>query len=121
MARIINLATFVDTTGSLTVCEKALPFDIKRVFWIYGVDGHKRGGHRHKKTSMAMVCLNGSCRVFVNDGLSRNSYLLDNPDKCLILEPRDWHTMEDFSNNALLLVMASELYDEEDYIFEPYK
>lgn len=120
MAKLIELTTFSDKRGNLTVIEKQIPFPIKRVFYIYGVDESVRGGHRHHKTIQAAVCIHGSCIVNNNDGNNRESFLLDHPKKCLILETNDWHTMSNFSKDAVLLVFASELFEAEDYIFEPY-
>ena len=67
MAHIINLPTFGDDRGSLTIIEKVLPFEIKRLYYIYGADS-KRGGHRHKTTTQALITLNGSCEIFINNG-----------------------------------------------------
>jgi dTDP-4-dehydrorhamnose 3,5-epimerase-like enzyme len=120
MARLIDLKTFTDERGNLTVVEKVLPFDIKRVFYIYGVDDSKRGGHRHHKTIQAAVCIQGACRIYNNNNIEEQVFDLNQPSKCLILEPEDWHTMYDFSADAILMVFASELYDEKDYIFESY-
>lgn len=120
MADIIDLATFTDVRGNLTVVEKVLPFDIKRIFYIYGVDESARGGHRHCKTWQAAICLKGSCSVATNDGLKREAFLLDNPAKCLLLEPRDWHQMEKFTPDAILMILASEYFDPDDYIYRDY-
>lgn len=68
MAHLIDLKTFTDKRGNLTVIEKVLPFDIKRVFYIYGVDNSMRGGHRHHKTIQAAICIKGSCTISNNDG-----------------------------------------------------
>lgn len=120
MADLIDLKTFTDLRGNLTVIEKTIPFIIKRIFYIYGVDDSIRGGHRHHSTVQAAICLQGSCKIFCNNGKSSVEYSLDKPDKCLILRPEDWHTMYDFSKDAILMVLASEFYDHMDYIFEPY-
>lgn len=123
MAYLINLVNFKDDRGNLTVLdntEALLPFKIKRVFYIYGVDQSIRGGHRHKETIQAAICIKGSCVVTNNDGLRKEEFLLDDPSKCLILETKDWHQMKDFTSDAILLVFASTYFDESDYIFEPY-
>ena len=120
MAHIIDLITFTDQRGNLTVIEKVIPFDIKRVFYIYGVDDSKRGGHRHHKTQQAAICIKGSCTIYNNDGQKENTFELDQPNKCLILDPQDWHTMSNFSEDAILMVFASEYFEENDYIYEPY-
>lgn len=120
MAYLIDLTTFTDLRGNLTVIEKVLPFEIKRVFYIYGVDESERGGHRHKKTYQAAICLQGSCRIINQDGSKDSEYHLDKPSKCLILEPADWHKMVQFTPDAILMVLASEYYDSNDYIYEKY-
>ena len=120
MAKLINLKTFCDQRGNLTVIEKVLPFDIKRIFYIYGVDESVRGKHRHKKTIQAAICIKGKCTIFNNDGTKKEEFILDSPDKCLLLEPKDWHYMHKFSPDAILMVLASEQFDQRDYIFEPY-
>jgi len=104
----------------LTVIEHQVPFPIKRIFYIYGVDDSVRGGHRHHKTRQAAICLHGSCIVSNNDGHKKEDFLLDHPNKCLILEPTDWHIMHHFTPDAVFLVFASELFDPKDYIYEKY-
>ena len=120
MAKIIDLKTFTDKRGNLTVIEKVIPFDVKRIFYIYGVDDSKRGGHRHKKTRQAAICIKGSCTIYNNNGKSEQSFELDQPNKCLLLEPEDWHTMNNFSKDAILMVLASEFFEQSDYIFTAY-
>lgn len=120
MANLINLETHSDKRGYLTVIEKILPFPIKRVFYIYGVDNSKRGGHRHHTTIQAAICIQGHCRIFCDDNHKKEEYLLDQPNKCLLLNPEDWHTMYDFTPDAILLVLASTEFDSADYIYEPY-
>ena len=120
MASLIDLKTFTDKRGNLTVVEKVVPFEIKRLFYIYGVDDSKRGGHRHHKTIQAAICLKGHCTIYNNNGSKEEEFVLDSPSKCLLIEPKDWHTMFNFSNDAILMVLASEYFDEKDYIFEPY-
>jgi len=120
MAYLIDLKTFTDKRGNLTVIEKSIPFDIRRIFYIYGVDDSVRGGHRHHKTIQAAICLQGSCHINNNNGNKKEEFTLDSPHKCLILEPSDWHTMDRFTSDAILMVLASEYFDANDYIFEPY-
>jgi len=120
MAYEINLTTFTDKRGNLTVIEKVIPFDIKRIFYIYGVDDSKRGGHRHKLTIQAAICIQGSCIIHNNNGTNSTDYLLDSPHKCLILEPEDWHVMHSFSKDSILMVLASEYFNADDYIYESY-
>jgi dTDP-4-dehydrorhamnose 3,5-epimerase-like enzyme len=91
------------------------------VFYIYGVDDSIRGGHRHHKTIQAAICIKGSCIISNNDGTKKEEFILNSPSKCLILEPIDWHQMHNFTEDAILMVFASEFYDEHDYIFENYR
>lgn len=120
MARLINLKTFADKRGNLTVIEKVIPFEIRRIFYIYGVDQSVRGGHRHHKTRQAVICLKGRCTIWNHDGRMISEFALERPDQCLILEPDDWHKMYDFSDDAILMVLASEYFSDEDYVFKPY-
>jgi WxcM-like, C-terminal len=120
MAYILDLKTFTDKRGNLTIIEKVIPFEIRRIFYIYGVDESVRGGHRHKSTVQAAICLRGSCHIHNNNGEKKQEFILDQPNKCLILETRDWHTMDHFTPDAILMVLASEFFDASDYIFEPY-
>lgn len=119
MAYFIELPTFSDRRGSLTVIEKILPFEIKRVYYIYNASS-KRGGHRHKKTIQALIAVAGKCEIFVNDGEKKETFVLDKPNQALIIECKDWHTMDNFSKDCVLLVLASEYYDKNDYIDEEY-
>ena len=89
MAKLIQINTKSDNRGSLSIIEnnKDIPFDINRVFYIYNVPDRniERGGHRHKKTRMALICLNGSCIIENNDGENSQKFVLDSADKCLLL------------------------------------
>lgn len=120
MAYIIDLETHTDHRGNLTVIENVLPFKIERVFYIYGVDKSERGGHRHHKTIQAAVCIQGECKIFNDTGSDQQVFHLNKPSLCVVLTPSDWHKMFDFSDNAILMVLASEKFDEKDYIFERY-
>jgi hypothetical protein len=118
--KIINLPTYNDPRGSLTVLEKALPFDVARIYWIYGADMQIRGGHRHRYTRQALIAINGKVSVYLNDGELTDNIILDDPGKCLLVEPKDWHTMT-FDVGAVLLVIASHAYDRSEYLEAPYE
>lgn len=90
------------------------------MFYIQGKEDSVRGGHRHKETWQALVCISGSCRVLNDNGFKQEEFILDTPQKCLVLAPEDWHVMDQFSSDAILLVLANQFYDKEDYIYEPY-
>ena len=114
-SKIIKIPTYSDERGLLTVMEDILPFKIKRIYWIYGADEKSRGGHRHKITQQALIAISGTVDLKINNGSQEISFILDDPSKCIIIEPEDWHEMY-FKNNAVLLVLASHKYDKSDYI-----
>ena len=120
MAHLVELKTLIDERGSLTVLEKILPFTIKRIFFIHDVSA-QRGGHSHRKTKMAFICLSGSCRIHVQTLEQNIEFHLTKPSQCLILNPSDWHIMDQFTTHATLAVLASEEYDKDDYVLEPYR
>ena len=116
----LNLPTFGDPRGSLTVLENALPFAVVRTYWIYGADGQTRGGHRHTHTRQALIALSGEVSIYMNDGITIETIQLTKPSQCLIVEPKDWHTMT-FGKGSVLLVMSSHPYDRSEYIDTPYE
>lgn len=116
---ILDLPTFEDSRGSLTVLENALPFDVVRSYWIYDADGQTRGGHRHSYTRQALVAVSGTVTIYMNDGVAQESIVLQRPEQCLLVEPKDWHTMT-FGPGSVLLVLSSHPYDPSEYIDQPY-
>lgn len=117
---ILNLPTFTDSRGSLSVLEGALPFTAVRTYWIYNAEGQTRGGHRHTHTRQALVAVSGTISVFMNDGVTSDTVELNHPSQCLLVEPKDWHTMT-FGPGSVLLVMSSHPYDRSEYIDTPYE
>lgn len=109
-----------DERGSLIALEnnKDYPFDVKRVYYIFGTkEGIRRGYHAHKKLKQVLICVSGSCKIHLDNGLGETQeVLLDSPDKGLLIESYLWREMYDFSKDAVLMVLASEYYDEKDYI-----
>lgn len=119
--RIVALPRIVDPRGNLTVAEahKQLPFSIKRAYWVYDVPGgESRGGHAHKQCREFIVALSGSFTVTIDDGKNKNTFLLNHPWEGLLVETNMWRTLDDFSSGAVCLVLASDEYDEDDYIRE---
>ncbi len=107
--------------GILSVANEMdnIPFDIKRVYYIYNLINHRnvmRGKHAHKSLEQVMFCLNGQCTVTLDDGNRRQNIILDQPNKGIFLGAHLWHTMHEFNSNCILLVFASQLYNEDDYI-----
>ncbi|GIO88497.1 dTDP-6-deoxy-3,4-keto-hexulose isomerase [Paenibacillus faecis] len=118
-SKLIDITELGDERGLLTVIEGniSVPFEINRVFYIYKtLPGIRRGFHAHYKTRQALISVSGSCKVYLDNTRRKTDVLLDSPTKVLILEPNDWHEMYDFSPDCVLLVLASHLYDAEDYI-----
>lgn len=108
-----------DERGSLVALEaaKTVPFDIKRVYYIFGTQsGVARGFHAHKNLKQVAVCVTGKCRMILDDGVTREEAWLDSPIKGLLIGDLVWREMHDFSEDCVLLVLASEHYDETDYI-----
>jgi dTDP-4-dehydrorhamnose 3,5-epimerase-like enzyme len=107
--------------GILSVANEMdnIPFDIKRVYYIYNLINHRnvmRGKHAHKSLEQVMFCLNGECTVTLDDGKRKQTIILDQPNKGIFLGTNLWHTMQEFNSNCILLVFASQLYSEDDYI-----
>lgn len=115
----IDFSALGDERGSLVAleAEKSVPFMIKRVYYIFGTKaGVSRGFHAHKKLQQVAICITGSCRMILDDGQQRNEVLLNSPNKGLVIGDLVWREMHDFSEDCVLLVLASEHYDESDYI-----
>ena len=120
-ARIIDLPKTLDRRGNLSVIEelKNIPFKIKRSYWIYDVPGgESRGGHAHKKLKQIIIAASGSFTVHLDDGHEKKDYFLNRPDQGLLLDTEIWRTIDDFSSGAVCLVLASRLYEPEDYLYE---
>lgn len=108
-----------DERGQLVAIEglRNIPFDIKRVYYMYDtVEGVSRGFHAHKKLQQILICVHGSCKIKLDNGNEQEVILLDKPNEGLYVSNVMWREMYDFSPDAVLMVLASELYDEEDYI-----
>ena len=122
IGQIIDLPKIVDPRGNLTVAEqlKNVPFEVKRVYWTYDVPGgESRGGHAHKECVELIIAVSGSFTVTLDDGKGHSeSYHLNHPWQGLFVTTGIWRTLEDFSSGAVCLVLASELFDEDDYIYE---
>lgn len=119
--KLINLPKITDLRGNLTVAEGngIVPFDIKRAYWVYDVSGgESRGGHAHKRLRQVVVALSGSFHVTLDNGFERRTVLLNHPWQGLVIETNTWRTLDDFSSGAVCLVLASEHYEEDDYIYD---
>lgn len=117
--RHVDFRIIGDHRGSLVAIEGGgnIPFDIKRVYYIFNTKSDVgRGYHAHKHLQQIAICLKGQCRMIVDDGSTRESILLDHPSKGLLISNLIWREMHDFSDDCVLMVLASARYDEADYI-----
>ena len=108
-----------DRKGNLSVVEngKDVPFPVKRVYYLYDVPGgESRGGHAHKALHQLIVAVSGSFSVTLDDGKDKQTFVLNRPYQGLLVVPGIWRTLDDFSSGSVCLVLASEKYDENDYI-----
>lgn len=108
-----------DERGSMVALEygKSVPFDIRRIYYIYHTGrGVSRGFHAHKELKQVAICISGQCRIVLDDGLKREEVLMNCPAKGLLIDSLLWREMHDFSEDCILLVLASEHYQESDYI-----
>lgn len=119
LLQFVNFPPLGDDRGSLVALEgnNTVPFDIKRVYYIFGTQtGVSRGFHAHKNLKQVAVCVTGKCRMIIDNGKERVETWLDSPTKGLLINDLVWREMHDFSDDCVLLVLASEHYDESDYI-----
>ena len=120
--RLIDLPKITDPRGNLTVAEqmKNIPFDIERVYWTYDVPGgERRGGHAHRTCEEIIIAVSGSFDVMLDDGRGNTqTFHLNHPYQGLYVGTSVWRTLEDFSSGSVCLVLASELFDEQEYIYE---
>ena len=117
--KIIDLPKILDPRGNLTVTQSMdhIPFNVSRVYWVYDVPaGESRGGHAHKQCSEFIVAASGSFTVTLDDGYTQTSYHLNHPWQGLYVETGVWRTLNDFSSGAVCLVLASDPFEEDDYI-----
>jgi dTDP-4-dehydrorhamnose 3,5-epimerase-like enzyme len=124
--KLIDFPPLGDDRGSLVALEvhKTVPFDVKRVYYIFGTKaGISRGFHAHRALQQVAVCVIGKCRMVLDNGQSREEVWLDSPTKGLLIRDLVWREMHDFSSDCVLLVLASEYFDEADYIrsYEDFK
>lgn len=121
LGKIIELPRITDPRGNLTVAEanKNIPFDIKRVYWLYDVPGGEcRGGHAHKQIKEILIAVSGSFHVTLDNGKEKQTFLLNHPYQGLLIDTKTWRTLDDFSSGAVCVVLASYFYDENDYIYD---
>ncbi|MEA2047511.1 MAG: FdtA/QdtA family cupin domain-containing protein [Campylobacterota bacterium] len=117
--KLVNFKTLGDDRGSLIALEENynIPFDIKRVYYIFDTkEGVRRGYHAHIDLKQMAICVKGSCVFVLDNGINKEEIKIDSPNQGLLIEGLIWREMYDFSPDCVLLVLASEYYDESDYI-----
>lgn len=121
LIQLIDFDLLGDERGQLVSLEQHgnIPFEIKRIYYMYGMKSDlPRGFHAHKNLEQVAICINGQCRFVLDDGVNREEVVLSSPKKGLYIDNNKWREMHDFSEGCILMVLASELYDESDYIRE---
>ncbi len=119
LVKLVDLPSFGDDRGGLVAIEsnQSIPFEIKRLYYIFNTLNDKpRGFHAHINLKQIAVCVRGSCRFVLDNGLQKEDVILNSPLKGLYIEDLIWREMHDFSDDCVLLVLASNHYDESDYI-----
>lgn len=117
--RIIDLPKVADVRGNLTFIEenRHIPFEIKRIYYLYDVPGgEERAGHAHKRLQQFIIAASGSFDVILDDGFERRRFHLNRSYYGLYVSPTVWRELSNFSSGSVCLALASEFYDEEDYI-----
>ena len=122
---IISIPKIEEPRGNLSVIERdIIPFEMKRVYYLYDVpSGAERGGHAHKNLKQFLIALSGSFDVVLNDGQEQKTITLNKPFEGLLINPGIWRELNNFSSGSVCLVIASAVFDENDYIreFEEFK
>ena len=121
---LVNVPTFTDERGAISVMDKELPFQVKRVFWLHHIqDGKDRGAHALLDSSEIMVAVHGSFIVDLDDTMNKTSILLDDPSKGLMIRPGVWFRTHSYKNDGVSLILAEEEYarDKYTYDYEEYK
>ena len=116
--KIIDIRKYADTRGYLSVIEAGIdvPFEIKRIYYLYMVPEAARGAHAHKELQQLMVATSGSVSVTLNDGRDKKTFVLDKPWKGLLVVPGLWRDLDNFAGGTVCMVLASEKYEAADYI-----
>ena len=118
LIKLIDLPSFSDERGGLVAIEsnQSIPFDVKRLYYIFNTSQKPRGFHAHIDLKQVAICLKGSCKFILDNGSIKEEVVLDNPTQGLVVEGLIWREMHDFSEDCVLLVLASEHFTEQDYI-----
>lgn len=118
--KLITIPKIEEPRGNLSVIEgDVIPFEMKRVYFLYDVpSGAERGGHAHKNLQQFLIALSGSFDVILNDGIEQKTITLNKPFEGLLINPGIWREINNFSSGSVCLVVASAVFNEDDYIRE---
>ena len=118
LIKLIDLPSLGDQRGGLVAIEsnQSIPFEIKRLYYIFNTNHQARGFHAHLNLKQVAICVKGSCRFVLDNATEKQEIILDQPTQGLLIEGLIWREMHDFTSDCVLLVLASEHYDESDYI-----
>jgi len=118
LIQLIELPIYGDGRGDLVSieAEKHIPFQIKRMYCLFNLGEHSRGMHAHRQLQQLALCVHGSCRFVLDDGVNREDLVLSEPTKGLLIGNLIWREMHDFSDDCVIMVLASEFFNEADYI-----
>ena len=116
---LLDFKPLGDDRGQLFSIEanKSISFNIKRVYYMFNMkSGVPRGFHAHKELQQVAICIKGSCKILIDDGTNKEEIVIDKPNTGIIIDKLIWHEMHDFSEDCILMVIASDVYDESDYL-----
>ena len=116
---IINISKVHNVNGNISVLENGenIPFDVKRIYYLYDVpSGEARGGHAHYELQQYIIAASGSFDVILNDGFNERKISLNRPNVALHIVPGIWRKLDNFSSGSITMVLASQLYEEKDYM-----
>ncbi|TRX42164.1 sugar 3,4-ketoisomerase [Flavobacterium restrictum] len=115
---IIEIPKIENSLGNIAVIENdVIPFEIKRVYYLFDIPSYaKRGGHSHRNLQQVLIAISGSFDVVLKDGITVKTITLNKPDKGLMIDSNTWRELQNFSSGAVCLVLASDVFDEADYI-----
>ncbi len=118
LIQLLELPVFGDGRGDLVSieAEKHIPFQIKRVYCLFNLGEHSRGMHAHRQLQQLAFCVHGSCRFVLDDGVTREEVVLSDPTKGLLIGNLIWREMHDFTDDCVIMVLASEYFMESDYL-----
>lgn len=121
MAFLVEVPKYTDNRGAISVIESCFDFKIQRTYFIHECTGLDRGGHRHRVTKQFLLPLQGSCNVLCQSPEYDEHFTMNKTNVGLLIEPEDWHVLSHIEKNSIFAVFASEYYNVEDYILEPYR